>query len=101
VNDEDVFNAADESKVKEAEQEGKNTRDQEIEDIKVLMSTPQGVRFFRRVMTMGHVFSTSFTGNSRTYFNEGMRNMSLIIFNDICEATPTKAKNVIIKEGEL
>jgi hypothetical protein len=101
VKDTDIFNAADEEQVEEQEKKGKTKRDQELEDIKMLLSLPQGLRFFRRLMDIGHVFSTSFTGNSTTFFNEGMRNVALKIFNDVCEASPEKAKYVMIKtEGE-
>ena len=101
MNDEGIFNAADEDQVRDSEQNAKNERDQEIEDLRDIMAMPQGMRFLRRLMEIGHVFSTSFTGNSKTYFNEGMRNMALMVFNDICEASPNRARDIMIKkEGE-
>ena len=88
----------DETKLKDIEQKRKNRRDQELEDIKQILDTPQGVRFFRRLFSTGSMFSTTFTGNSKTFFLEGQRNIALRFFNDVCEAAPEKISDVIIEE---
>jgi hypothetical protein len=74
-------------------------RDQQLNDIKAILSTAAGVRFFRRMMADAHVFHTSFTGNSATYFKEGERNLALRYFKDMVEAAPDKIVT-LMKEGE-
>lgn len=44
-------------------------------DVKSILATPEGIRFFRFLINKGHVFKTTFTGNAGTYFNEGARNL--------------------------
>lgn len=68
----------------------KERRLQELEDVKFILGTPQGVRFFRRLLESGRVFQTTFTGNSQTFFLEGHRNLALEFLADVVEATPDK-----------
>lgn len=91
------YNASDEQIVKDKEKDLKNNRTQQIEDIKYLLNTDSGVRFFQRFFEDGHVFRTSMTGNSYTYFQEGERNLALRYFGDIVEACPEKITELIIK----
>lgn len=90
------YDASDPEQIKDAEEKEKNERDQYLKDLKVLMSTPEGVRFFRKLMEDGKMFTTSFTGNSVTFFNEGMRNLVLKVFGDVCEAAPDKVHLIIL-----
>ncbi len=92
-------NAADPKLVKKAEQDRKNARDQELDDIKEILKTPQGVRFFKRLMVEGKVFTTTFTGNSNTFFLEGHRNLALKFFSDITLAAPNKVAEIMLNEG--
>lgn len=43
-------------------------------DVQHILQSPEGLRFFRFMIGQGMVFTTTFTGNERTYFNEGARN---------------------------
>lgn len=52
---------------------------QNLKDIKEVMETPQGRRFFCWLIMQCGQNATSFTRDSRTYFNEGMRNVALIL----------------------
>ena len=61
------------------------TREQELEDLRYLLGVPQFRRFYVRVIEMCFENRTSFTGNAQTYFNEGMRNVSLLLKKDIEE----------------
>jgi hypothetical protein len=51
-----------------------------------VMSSVEGRRFVWRLLERAGVFRTSFTGNSTTFFNEGMRNMGLMVLGDVHEA---------------
>lgn len=95
-----VYNAADEENIQEADKKYKNIRDQELEDIKTILSTPAGIRLFQRMFNTAKIFETTFTGNSNTFFLEGHRNLALIFFNDICLAAPHTIPKLMIREEE-
>lgn len=63
--------------------DGKFSMQQEIDDFLYVMRSKQGRRFMWRLLTMTHVFKTSFTGNSETFFREGERNIGIQLINDI------------------
>lgn len=81
-----TFNAADESQVKDRRRKDERLRDIELADVKKLMSQREGRRFVWRMLDRAGVFRTSFTGNSTTFFNEGMRNIGLIVLADVMAA---------------
>ena len=62
-------------------------RRQEVEDLKWLMGHKQGRRFVWRLLEKAGVYRTSFTGNSETFFREGMRNIGLFVLSEIMEIT--------------
>lgn len=95
-----IHNAADDRKVKDQALKLKNQREQELEDIKAILDTPSGIRFFRRLMEKGKMFQTTFTGNSNSFFLEGHRNYVLEIFNDVCMAAPDKVVDLIIRKDD-
>jgi len=70
----------------------------EIEDLKWVMSNKRGRRFAWRLLDRAGIYRTSFTGNSTTFFNEGMRNIGLMLVADIHEACP-EAYALMIKEN--
>lgn len=85
---EQQLNAADESQVKEAGKKEKNKRNQEIDDVNFVLSSKQGRRLFWRYISRCGVFKTSMTGNNSTFFNEGERNIGLLLLADVNEAAP-------------
>lgn len=93
-----AYNAADEKQAKKVAQKEKNERDQQLDDIKDILSRPSGKRFFRRLLDDGKIFATTFTGNSYTFFNEGARNLVLKYFDDLCLAAPDKVAELMVKE---
>lgn len=52
---------------------------QNLLDLKAVMDTPEGRRFFQWLVMRCGQNDTSFTRDSRTYFNEGMRNVALLL----------------------
>lgn len=93
------YNAGDPVSVMDEEQKNKNTRDQELLDIKEIISTPGGMRFFTRLMVKGSIFSTTFRGNSWSFFYEGGRDLVLNFFGDIVEAAPEKVAELMVKSS--
>lgn len=83
-----MANAADRQQVRETEDKLARQRKQELNDVRSIMQTPEGRRYIWRMLGETGVFRTSFTGNSTTFFNEGMRNVGLKILADVNEASP-------------
>jgi len=67
------------------DEEGKQ-REIELSDIRHVLNSDQGTRFAKRLIEQGGLFKVEFTGNSKVHFNEGMRNFSLWVFNEIITA---------------
>lgn len=86
----------DDEDLKGVSEEQKLRRSQDLEDVRWLLQTPQGRRFFKRLFTEGRVFQTTFTGNSNTFFLEGHRNLALRFFGDVVEACPERVAALIM-----
>lgn len=95
------YNAADPKQIKEKREESELKQEQHLQDIRKILKTPEGIRVFSRILERGRMFSTSFTGNSATFFNEGARNLALQIFSEICEASPDKIASIILNTKEI
>jgi hypothetical protein len=67
---------------------GKVERDEEAADFKWLMSDARGRRFMWRLLGITGLYRSSFTGNSTTFYNEGMRNVGLMLIADVNDLTP-------------
>lgn len=91
-------NASDEQIVESLQEDEKNERIKYLQDLKFILNTPQGERFFKKFVELGYIFRTTFTGNSKTFFLEGHRNLALSIFNDICEADPNIVPKLMINQ---
>lgn len=83
-----VANASDENQVKNAENKILNGRQRELEDIRLMLELPSGRRFIWRQLEVCGIYKTSMTGNSSTFYNEGMRAVGLALLADIMEAAP-------------
>lgn len=60
-------------------------RQQEVSDFQWVMSTEAGRRYIYRLLGMTGVYRSSFTGNNTTFFNEGQRNIGLMIQTEAIE----------------
>lgn len=64
-------------------------RERELEDVLAVMKMESGRAFVRRILGKARLYQTSFAGQSnQTIFNEGMRNLGLMILHDCEEASP-------------
>ena len=79
-------NTDDKSHVKQAAKDEKLARIREIEDVVAVMETESGRRLVWRLLCRAGVFTSSFTGNSTTFFNEGRRDQGLFLLSEIMEA---------------
>ncbi len=82
-------NASNPKEVKAAKQKEVRTRDVELDDVRHLMASEAGRRLAWRLLAKARVFETTFhPSGSQTAFNEGMRNLGLLLLSDINEACP-------------
>ncbi len=65
-------------------------RKKELDDFKKVLSIPEGRRVLWRILEEAHVFKTTFTGNSTTFFNEGKRSIGLMVLDEVMKASPEK-----------
>lgn len=72
----------------EAERREALAREHEAADIKQLMSHAWGRRLMWRMLEKSGMYRTSFTGNSETFFREGMRNYGIWLTAAINEHCP-------------
>lgn len=94
-----VTNAADESQVARAKKKEKQRFERDRDDMRWLLSDRRGRRMMHRWLEHCGVWRTSFDGTSRTYFNEGRRDVGLMLFAEVSEAAP-EAFPVMMKEAK-
>ena len=63
-------------------------RHAEANDIRWLMGSKQGRRVMARFVEHCGVYRSTFTGNSETFFKEGMRNVGLFLVAEIQRHAP-------------
>lgn len=80
------FDLASQRRAEESEKSYNVRRERELDDVAWLMAQPRGRRFVYRLLTMSNVFSSSFTGNSETFFNEGRRVIGTTLIKDLVDA---------------
>jgi len=73
----------------------KHERKQELEDMRWLLSSPQGVRIFRRLIEMSKIFDGSIMAGASLEFREGRRNLGLQFYSDAFEAAPLLARDAV------
>lgn len=83
-------NAADAAAIAEKREKDRVARLQLLADVKEILNTPAGMRFFKWLLDKAYVFKTTFTGNSRSYFLEGHRNLGLMVFELLMNVAPEK-----------
>lgn len=83
-----VTNAADKSQIKSAARKQRWSREKELNDVRVILSTKHGRRLWWRYLGRCGVFASTFTGNNTTFFKEGERNIGLMLLADLNEAMP-------------
>lgn len=74
---------ANEEVAKKLQDRQKLKAEQHAADIAWLLADVRGRRLYWRWLERTHIFKTSFTGNSETFFREGERNIGLILLEDL------------------
>jgi len=58
------------------------------EDLTRVLASESGRRFLWYLMDRAHVFRSSFTGNSETFFREGERSVGLFVLAGVLDVGP-------------
>lgn len=82
------FNAGDATKVGERKVNTKSAERERVEGLGNLLSTKQGRSWYWNLLSQCGVFVTSFTGNSATFFNEGKRQIGLMLVAELTREYP-------------
>lgn len=90
----------DEELLAEREAAAERERAQELEDLRAILAMPkgEGIRFFRRMMALGGIFRTTFTGDSQSFFLEGRRVFATTYLKDALEAAPELLARLLTPE---
>lgn len=82
---------SDERKAEQAER-GERAAIERAADVLFVMNNPGGRRFAHRLLVNAGVFGSSFSPDNphQTSFNEGQRNMGLILLAEIMDVAPTQ-----------
>ena len=74
----------------------KLAREQELTDIRSVLALPAGVRLYKRLLSLSNTLGTSFVSNPySTAFNEGLRQMGIVLIKDAGEAAPELIADLI------
>jgi len=83
-------NSADEKALDERQLEIDVDNENYENDVKWLLEQKQGMRFFKKFFSKSNIFGCTFTGNSRSYFLDGQRELALGYFKDFTRFSPAK-----------
>lgn len=75
--------------------EQKRVVDQEVEDLKWLLSDKRGRRFMWRLLSVTGVFRNPFTGNSETFFRCGVMSVGQTYVGDINLHAPERYNQMV------
>jgi len=84
----EAFNAADPESVGRKKRKAERNENSRIAAFRAVMATREGRQYVWWLLEQCGIFRTSFTGNSTTFFNEGQRNVGLVLIADINAACP-------------
>lgn len=99
-----VGNAADENQVKRGKIKEKIGRDQQLDDVRAVMSTDAGRRFMWRVLEKCSTFgSVNCPSGSQTYYRAGQQDIGHFLLGEIADADELILGKLLMEnyKGEL
>ena len=82
-------NIADAGSVKKAESKEKRRRENELNDLRFVLGTPQGRRFVWRILERTKVFESIWHPSAQIHYNAGQQDFGHYLFGEIAEAEET------------
>jgi len=80
----------DNSKQEKQQDKAQRRRERELADIRLILKSPEGRRFYWRVLESGRVYNTQFIeSTNRTYFENGRKSVAGDFLSDLLDAKPT------------
>tara|TARA_R110000803_G_C11989469_1_gene321872 strand:+ start:19595 stop:19894 length:300 start_codon:yes stop_codon:yes gene_type:complete len=74
--------------------------DKRVDDIRLILETPEGVRFFKNFFDRGRIFSSKFNRDPlQMAHNTGKNDFILAFTNEIIQANPTKFPELIMRQN--
>jgi len=78
-------------KIETVEQRNKRKRDRELNDIRIVASTPEGRRFLWRILSEGEIFQDGYVHGDQgfgTTYNCGRRSVGVWALSELMESKP-------------
>lgn len=79
-------NAADEKQVKEAARKERDKREDEINDMKAVLATPEGRRVMYRILEHCGILKSIWTPSAEIHFRAGRQDAGLFLMSEIVQA---------------
>lgn len=95
-----VKNAADRAQVNEADGKAKRGRERELNDVRLLLTTPEGKRFIWRYLGICRLFDSSWRPSAEIHYLEGIRSVGLKIMADLMESNPQAFIEMMREAGD-
>lgn len=74
----------------------KLAREQELADVREVLGLPAGTRLYKRLLVLANTLGASFANDPySTAFNEGLRQMGIMLLRDANEAAPELIANLL------
>jgi hypothetical protein len=74
-------------------------RQQLLHDYKETFKTPHGLRVLDDILSKGHFYHTTFTGDNSTYFKEGRRDLALYVLK-VVNSADSNIVTEILRENQ-
>lgn len=96
-------NAADIGQVKESENREKRQREQELNDVRAVLSTIHGRRFYWRMMKQCRTFESIWEPSAKIHYNSGRQDFGHFLLAELNDSTPETYLQMMKenKEGEF
>lgn len=100
MSDVEHYDAGEETQVKQKKTKAQLNRERELEALRNILSTYDGRAFLWRLLEECGIYTSSFTGNSTTFFNEGKRHVGLWTLNEIMDVNPNSYQQMRVEAVE-
>lgn len=95
-------NASDAAAIKEGRRNVKGAREDALNDLRVMLNSPHGVRVLARLFAMcRHTEASVDASGSWVYFNEGKRSIAIGLMEDLKLADPQAELKLLNAKGDL
>lgn len=91
-----VKNAADPDQVRSAAEKEKSLREREINDMAVVLSSPEGRRLMWRILAHCKTFNSVWAPSAQIHYFSGMQDVGHFLMAEIVEADPNALVDMMV-----